>query len=457
MGQSLGLTSTPEEDTSDAGNMLPDLDQTDDVPVGGQFLPATGLASPASSTGFSLGPAHGSPVVAYSNSPGSSSSGERCKQAWRGTGTTLRAVRVQDWLEPISVSALVKGTRDLNVEFRIIRYLTEGKPARRVRRSTGGESRDLSARIVPYEEHRLQLPGDAYINASLMPPSADGRVFIAAQGPLQSTVADFWWAVAHHKIRWIVALCVLPSAGAMDSDGECARYLPRDGETLTLQDGAIRVQWRADEPAREAECIPPEPKQGVEFSKRCPPALLAEEDCLKRRSLEVFYKGNCLHVTHLYHEAWPDHEVPPPESVLSLLEFLERPNTDMEQSHLSSGAGATLGDGSDRCDTASPILVHCRAGVGRTGCLIALCHVLASIRHQLQPEPQQAPEISVMQTVLELRRHRPFMVQTVQQYWFIYRIIDLWVQRNSGWSIVDDEQKRQVFADEAESSPEGLS
>jgi len=74
-------------------------------------------------------------------------------------------------------------------------------------------------------------------------------------------------------------------------------------------------------------------------------------------------------------------------------------------------------------DTEGPILIHCSAGIGRTGTFCAIHSTLKKVELELKELPNEPPKVSVAQTVMTLRAQRPNMVQTVEQYEFCYLAI----------------------------------
>lgn len=98
---------------------------------------------------------------------------------------------------------------------------------------------------------------------------------------------------------------------------------------------------------------------------------------------------------HYWYTAWPDHNLPEnPSALIQLIKQVESYR---------------------KMDAHSPILVHCSAGVGRTGCFLALA---IGIR-QLDVENL----LDVVQIVCQLRVERGGMIQTLEQYEFIYQVL----------------------------------
>ncbi|KAI6650360.1 hypothetical protein LOD99_6037 [Oopsacas minuta] len=218
--------------------------------------------------------------------------------------------------------------------------------------------------IYPYDKSRVVLKklGKAmhtdYINASNIPGVYVKENFIAAQGPKENTIKDFWRMVFELKIVNIVMVTNCVEGGKQ----KCEEYFP-------TKEGQISE-------------FPP-------FKVRITNAVQSRGHITRIISIE---RGNeKFQVKHFHFTAWPDHDVPSLHH--ELLQFIGYVHENITQSD-------------------APILVHCSAGVGRTGTFITLFNLRANILKQ-QP-------ISVYHLVHEMREHRPHMVQTFRQYKFIY-------------------------------------
>lgn len=276
------------------------------------------------------------------------------------------AVHAEEWMEPFPVDALADECRDVALEFRILRHLTEAAAGEKKLQST--TSKDRYPDIVSSDSHRVPLPGGLYINASLIPSGGVADAFVATQAPLSHTVADFWLMVAYLKVRMMVALCEI------SPDSKCAEYMPKAGDRPLSFGGGLRVRGLTDE-------VPVLGSPGV---WRC--------------TVEVLYDGSCWCLERFRHVSWPDRCSVQPELVLPLVrQVLERPG----------GQGGT-------------VLAHCEAGAGRTGCFLGLCLLVADVREQKARWPARVPKISVLRTALEMRRRRPKMIQTTGQYQLLY-------------------------------------
>uniref|UniRef100_A0A8C5QQV8 Protein-tyrosine-phosphatase n=1 Tax=Leptobrachium leishanense TaxID=445787 RepID=A0A8C5QQV8_9ANUR len=209
-----------------------------------------------------------------------------------------------------------------------------------------------------FRQGLLPLPGSPGNRNILFQGYKDPKTYIAAQGPLPQTVNDFWRMIWENDVRAVVMLARCVEIGKV----KCEEY------------------WPSSHP-KQFNGLTVSPKQ---------------EDVLPEwtiRDLEVTNSStNQSHlVRHFHFTAWPDHGVPKTTDILInfrniISEFMNNyPRT--------------------------PILVHCSAGVGRTGTLIALDRIIKQI--------EEEDQIDVPGIVRNLRLHRNLMVQTEGQYIFL--------------------------------------
>ncbi|KAI1236104.1 hypothetical protein IHE44_0001378 [Lamprotornis superbus] len=202
--------------------------------------------------------------------------------------------------------------------------------------------------ILPYDHSRVILtqidgvPASDYINASYIDGYKEKNKFIAAQGPKQETVNDFWRMIWEQKSAIIVMLTNLKER----KEG-CWTY------------GSVRVSVE--------DCI-----VLVDYTIR--------KFCV--HSLHEGCKAPRL-VTQLHFTSWPDFGVP--FTPIGMLKFLKKVKT-LNPAH------------------AGPIVVHCSAGVGRTGTFI----VIDAIMDMMHAEHR----VDVFDFVSRIRNQRPQMVQT---------------------------------------------
>ncbi|KAM4016071.1 receptor-type tyrosine-protein phosphatase H [Anomaloglossus baeobatrachus] len=227
--------------------------------------------------------------------------------------------------------------------------------------------------VLPYDHSRVKLSvinGTAssdYINANYMPGYNSTKEFIASQGPLANTTADFWRMVWEHQVNTIVMLTNCMENGR----AKCEHYWPLDYTPCTYGDIAVTVTSET----------------------------ILSEWTIRDFSMRRDNQPSIKYVRHFHFTAWPDHGVP--ESTSSIIQFrnLVREHMDQQRSN-------------------GPTIVHCSAGVGRTGTLIAIDYLIQQI--------EKEQRIGVYGFVEKMRLSRNLMVQTEAQYVFLNKcILDL--------------------------------
>lgn len=230
------------------------------------------------------------------------------------------------------------------------------------------------------DQTRVQLQllegveGSDYIHANFVDGYSKQRAFICTQGPLQSTVSDFWRMVMEQQCYVIVMITRCIELGRI----KCAQYWP-EREGSTKQYGEIDVE------------LMKEVDHGIYI--------------LRMFSLRQEDKEHV--VTHFQFTAWPDYGVPlAGREVIQLIAVVRAQQKDATQHIIISG-------GSD--DQCPPILVHCSAGIGRSGTYCTLDHCMDQIK--------ETGKANIMGTVRKLRSQRACSIQTEDQYEFCYKTI----------------------------------
>ncbi|KAF3860628.1 hypothetical protein F7725_000883 [Dissostichus mawsoni] len=207
--------------------------------------------------------------------------------------------------------------------------------------------------ILPYDHCRVRLsvrnsqPHTDYINANFAPGGGSERDFICTQGPLNNTMADFWRMVWEQNVRIIVMVTALKHKDIV----LCDKYWPL--QQGTVYHGLIQVTTVIR-------------KQGPDYFVTT--INLRQRDCPTDRL-----------ITHYYYPAWPDRGIPKDSS--SLCAFTEHVRQQME-------AIPRLG----------PAVVHCSAGVGRSGTFVTLLWLMQLCARGIKPDVRAAVE--------DLRLHR---------------------------------------------------
>ncbi|XP_031277596.1 protein-tyrosine-phosphatase PTP1-like isoform X2 [Pistacia vera] len=230
--------------------------------------------------------------------------------------------------------------------------------------------------ILPFDDNRIVLnpckdyrpSAKGYINASLITSSSSEKVsqFIATQGPLPHTYEDFWEMVIQYHCPVIVMLTRLVDNFKMV---KCGDYFQAEDGPREFGNICIVTKW-----------------------------IKTTDSSLVLRNLEVNYKESedpPVSVLHILYPEWPDHGVP--QDTLAVREILKR----------IYPVPPSLG----------PIVVHCSAGVGRTG---TYCTIHNSIQRILAGDMSA---MDIAKTVTLFRSQRIGMVQTMEQYVFSYEAI----------------------------------
>ncbi|XP_077297678.1 tyrosine-protein phosphatase Lar isoform X3 [Arctopsyche grandis] len=220
------------------------------------------------------------------------------------------------------------------------------------------------ANVIAYDHSRVILQpqdgilGGDYINANYCDGYRKHNAYVATQGPLQDTFADFWRMCWELRTATIVMMTKLEERTRI----KCDQYWPSRG-TDTYGQMSITMSEMQE---LATYCI---------------------------RTFQVSRTGHSerREVKQLQFTAWPDHGVP--DHPAPFLQFLRR-----VRNLNPSDSG--------------PMVVHCSAGVGRTGCFIVIDSMLERMRHEKM--------IDIYGHVTCLRAQRNYMVQTEDQYIFIH-------------------------------------
>ncbi|XP_036372822.1 receptor-type tyrosine-protein phosphatase delta-like isoform X13 [Megalops cyprinoides] len=220
------------------------------------------------------------------------------------------------------------------------------------------------ANVIAYDHSRVLLsaiegiPGSDYINANYIDGYRKQNAYIATQGSLPETFGDFWRMIWEQHTANIVMMTKLEERSRV----KCDQYWPTRG---TETYGLIQVTLL----------------DTVELATYCV------------RTFALYKNGSSekREVRQFQFTAWPDHGVP--EHPTPFLAFLRRVKA---------------------CNPpdAGPMVVHCSAGVGRTGCFIVIDAMLERIKHE--------KTVDIYGHVTLMRAQRNYMVQTEDQYTFIH-------------------------------------
>ncbi|KAJ2743197.1 hypothetical protein GGI20_003924 [Coemansia sp. BCRC 34301] len=238
--------------------------------------------------------------------------------------------------------------------------------------SQRGSNYDLNrySNVVPFNHNRVRLQGKHdYINATHITLPHSPLRYIATQGPLKHSVGDFWRMVWEQQVRAVVML-----ANPVEKlQTKCAVYWPpKIGSEVSLGSGLTACL--ADE----------RPLDG------CLSVIV--------RKVRLAMGGEQRLVTQLHYTEWPDHGVP--QSPAPMLRIMNEIRSQVSPS------------------PQVPVVVHCSAGVGRTGTFI----ILDAARHYFAQNQDYSGDY-VAEAFVSLRRQRTLMVQTFEQYMLCYQTI----------------------------------
>ncbi|XP_061922759.1 tyrosine-protein phosphatase non-receptor type 5 isoform X2 [Entelurus aequoreus] len=229
--------------------------------------------------------------------------------------------------------------------------------------------------ILPNPHTRVHLhsrgsadPLSSYINANYVRGyRGNEKAFIATQGPMVNTVDDFWLMAWQEAAPAIVMITKLK-----EKKEKCVLYWPE--------------------------------RRGIYGKVEVAVSGVRKSEHYTARRLSLKYKDRTHVLQHYWFTSWPDHKTP--DSAVPLLQLMDDVETERRA---ASPAG--------------PVIVHCSAGIGRTGCFIA-----AAIGcRQLEAEDA----VDLLGIVCQLRVDRGGMIQTGEQYHFVHHALSLYQSRLS--------------------------
>jgi len=249
--------------------------------------------------------------------------------------------------------------------------------------SEANKTKNRYSNVLPFEETRVKLAaadevaGSDYINANWVDGLVPGseRQYISTQGPLPDTVEDFWRMVWETESNVIVMLTKEVESQRI----KCSFYWPggmldEHPSSFVFQDFSVTL-------------VEKESTNNSAFVKRT--FTMEHSDGTKRQ------------VVHYQYREWPDHGLPESAEVfrrmLHQVDDVRKENT--------------------------PIIVHCSAGIGRSGTFCTVHSMIHQLTEHLNNKPDVPPSFNVMETILRARRFRGGMVQTKEQYVFCYKAL----------------------------------
>ncbi|XP_072013012.1 tyrosine-protein phosphatase non-receptor type 2-like isoform X2 [Amphiura filiformis] len=256
--------------------------------------------------------------------------------------------------------------------------------------------------VSPYDHTRVKLQGGIsdYINASLVQLPNVNRRYILTQGPLPHTISHFWQMVWEQNSKAVIMLNNVIEKGTV----KCAQYFPKGEDSggddvLNCEESNLHVN------------------------------LLKEEDfgyyLVRTLVVEDVKSGEAKEVLQFHYNRWSDFSVP--KSPDAFLRFLH---------HIRKSGSLD--------DNVGPPVIHCSAGIGRSGtlCLVDTCLLMI--------EKQGSTDgVNVHQVLLEMRRCRMGLIQTPDQLRFSYLAI-----MEGAKAVLDGKGLESFHVEQVETIPE---
>ncbi|KJH53627.1 Protein-tyrosine phosphatase [Dictyocaulus viviparus] len=232
---------------------------------------------------------------------------------------------------------------------------------------------NLDVGCLDFQRVVLNIGPVSYIHANYVSTPVSPKRFICTQAPLAKTCAEFWYMVVQENSDAIIMLCNFVEQGSKKS----ADYVPLTPDTSPKTFEGVTVTLKKQEQFQ----FPIQTKVNVVVS-----------------SLEVKVPNSPVHKCSHYHwRDWPDRGVP---------------ETDLAPVYLLTKIQSTT----------TPIIIHCSAGIGRTGSIVLIQHALELLN-------SQQPLGEIRGLLLALRKQRNNSIQTEHQYLYIHQVLLLYLKK----------------------------
>ena len=239
----------------------------------------------------------------------------------------------------------------------------------------GNETLDRYSDIKSYNHNIINIKGGhKYINASPI-NIITKKYFISTQGPKNETIEDFWTMIEEYECNIIIMLCNIVEGGRE----KCAKYWDEKNKMNNYSIHLNKEETKNKYIIRELKLI--NKKSGKE-----------------KNLIQIHFTG------------WPDHGIPD-TSDDKIFEVFEEMIKLVDQ---------YKGNG--------PIVVHCSAGVGRTGTFISMYYLDKEIKTQIK-EKKEIIRFNIFNLVRKLKEMRICLVQSNSQYNFIYLFVNYLLKR----------------------------
>ena len=263
----------------------------------------------------------------------------------------------------------------INKEFETLLDIIEYNSLYEKYLNQGNETLDRYSDIKSYNHNIINIKGGhKYINASPI-NIITKKYFISTQGPKNETIEDFWTMIEEYECNIIIMLCNIVEGGRE----KCAKYWDEKNKMNNYSIHLNKEETRNKYIIRELKLI--NKKSGKE-----------------KNLIQIHFTG------------WPDHGIPD-TSDDKIFEVFEEMIKLVDQ---------YKGNG--------PIVVHCSAGVGRTGTFISMYYLDKEIKTQIK-EKKEIIRFNIFNLVRKLKEMRICLVQSNSQYNFIYLFVNYLLKR----------------------------
>ena len=260
-------------------------------------------------------------------------------------------------------------------EFIELRKKTDFNERKLKMRIIGNNNKNRYGDIGPFKDNKVPLNNNNYINASFI-NIPNEHSFIATQGPLDNTISDFWEMIIDYNVSVIIMLCNLKERNKI----KCSEYWNKE---LIEKDNLFKLISLNLKEYNDKNLI--------------------------IREIEIQKIGNweIKKVLQLQFTGWSDHDVPNENEVYNTFITLFKTIND-------KGSNTTV--------------IHCSAGVGRTGTFLSLMILYNNILNQKNENSQQI-SFSIFGLVRQLKEMRFLLVENERQYIFIYKFLRLFLEK----------------------------
>ena len=231
---------------------------------------------------------------------------------------------------------------------------------------------DRYSDILPYKHNCVKLSNKRYINASFIHIPTKNNI-IATQGPIKETINDFWDMIFEYDCQIIVQLC------NWNENGKEKSFDYTNINKLNYQYDIIytNLRWR-----------------DYNFQ-------------IQELNIRNKITNKVKIVYHIWFYNWDDHGIPEIRfcisSFLLMFKIIDKKKNN------------------------KPFVVHCSAGVGRTGCFIAMYLLYSELKDKLN---EQIIEFNIFNVVRQLREMRLHCIQNATQFYFIYLFVKYFLEHN---------------------------